>query len=176
MSGRSHSRMSASPDPSARPTLAEECGLQRPGPGWWVWPGDPHVLAALLLAPPTWAVLGLLAGPHLRIAAGWWAWASLVLVQPFAEELVFRGVLQGQLLRLSGGRRIGAVTLANLSTTAGFVAVHLLAQPPVWALAVAVPSLVFGHLRERLGSVWPAVAMHAFYNAGFGLTAWLARA
>jgi hypothetical protein len=168
--------MSTSRDPSALPTLAEECGLLRPGPGWWAWLGDAHVVVALLLALPAWAALGLLAGPHLRVPSGWWAWASLVLVQPFAEELVFRGVLQGQLLRLSGGRRLGAVTLANLSTTVGFVAAHLLAQPPVWALAVAVPSLVFGHLRERLGSVWPAVAMHAIYNAGFGLTAWLARA
>jgi membrane protease YdiL (CAAX protease family) len=167
--------MSAPPDPGARPTLAQESGLQRPSPGWWAWAGDAHVVAALLLAVPVWAVLGLAAGPHLRDPSGGWAWASLVLVQPFAEELVFRGVLQGQLLRLSGGRRVGAVTLANLATTAGFVAMHLLAQPPVWALAVAVPSLVFGHLRERLGSVWPAVAMHAIYNAGFGLTAWLAR-
>lgn len=168
--------MSAPPDPGALPTLAEECGLLRPGPGWWAWPGDAHVVLALLLALPAWAVLGLVAGPHLRVPSGCWAWASLVLVQPIAEELVFRGVLQGQLLRLSGGRRFGAVTLANLLTTAGFVAVHLLAQPPVWALAVAVPSLVFGHLRERLGSVWPAVMMHTIYNAGFGLTAWLAGA
>ncbi|HUW00197.1 MAG TPA: CPBP family glutamic-type intramembrane protease [Gallionella sp.] len=39
----------------------------------------------------------------------------------------------------------------------------------VWA----GPSLVLGHLRERLGSVWPAMLVHAVYNAGFGLTAWL---
>lgn len=168
--------MSAPPAPDALPTLAEECGLRRPSTGWGAWPVDAHVVAAFLVALPVWVVLGLVAGPHLRVPSGTWAWASLVLVQPFAEELVFRGVLQGQLLRLSGGRRLGAVTLANLATTAGFVAVHLLAQPPLWALAVAVPSLVFGHLRERLGSVWPAVAMHAVYNAGFGLTAWLARA
>lgn len=168
--------MPAPPDPSALPTLAEECGLLRPAPGWWTWPGDAHVVAALLLALPVWAALGLVAGPQLRVPSGAWAWTSLVLVQPVAEELVFRGVLQSQLLRLTHERRAGFVTLANLATTAGFVAVHLLSQPPLWALAVAVPSLVFGHLRERLGSVWPAVAMHAVYNAGFGLTAWLATA
>jgi membrane protease YdiL (CAAX protease family) len=56
--------------------------------------------------------------------------------------------------------------------TVAFVLLHLRAQPLAWALAVAAPSLVFGHLRERFGSVWPAVLVHAVYNAGFGLTAW----
>ena len=44
----------------------------------------------------------------------------------------------------------------------------------VWALAVALPSLVFGHLRERFSSVLPAILMHVTYNAGFALTAWWA--
>lgn len=148
----------------------------RPALGWWTWLRDAHALWALLLALPAWAVLGLVAGPHMHVPVGGMAWMSLVLVQPFAEELVFRGVLQGQLLRLSGGRRVGVITFANLLTTAGFVTLHLFAQPPAWALAVTVPSLVFGHLRERLDSVWPAVVVHAVYNAGFALTAWLARA
>ena len=65
--------------------------------------------------------------------------------------------------------------IANTATTLVFVVVHLPAQPAAWAVAVAVPSLVFGHLRERFGSVLPAVAMHAYYNAGFGLVAWLLR-
>lgn len=154
--------------------LADDSGLLRPVPGWWAWLADAHTLCALLLAVPVWLALGLGVGQRMHVAAGWLAWLSLVLMQPLAEELVFRGLLQGQLLRLSGARRIGPVTLANLATTAGFVAAHLWAQPPAWALAVAVPSLVFGHLRERLRSVWPAVAVHAIYNAGFGLTAWWA--
>ncbi len=45
---------------------------------------------------------------------------------------------------------------------------HVGTQPLGWALAVAIPSLVFGHLRERFGSVWPAVIVHIVYNAGFG--------
>jgi len=167
--------MSLAPERTPRSTLADECALLRPRAGWWAWWRDPHALAALGVALPVWLMLGLLAGPQMRAPAGGLAWLSLVLVQPVAEELVFRGVLQGQLLRLSEGRRVAGLTLANLATTAGFVAVHLLAQPPAWALAVAAPSLLLGHLRERLGSVWPAVALHAFYNAGFGLTAWWAR-
>jgi uncharacterized protein len=111
--------------------------------------------------------------------AGWAAWASFVLLQPLLEEIVFRGILQGQALRLTmlngQPRRLGPVTLANVLVTIAFVALHLRAQALAWALAVAVPSLIFGHLRERFASVWPAVGLHAFYNLGFALTAWLVR-
>lgn len=168
--------MRLSSDQSARQTLAQECGWLRPAPGWWAWLGDAHVMAALLAAVPVW--LALWAVAPLRPPAGWWPWMSLLLVQPLLEELVFRGILQGQALRLTTRcgqpRRLGPVTLANGLVTAGFVALHLPAQPLAWALAVAVPSLVFGHLRERFASVWPAVGVHVVYNAGFGLAAWLA--
>jgi uncharacterized protein len=164
--------MSPDPERAAASTLTQDCGLVRPIPGWWSWIGDRQALLALLAALPAWAALGLAAGSHMHVPAGARAWISFVLVQPLVEELVFRGVLQGQLLRLSAARRLGPVTLANLGTTAGFVALHFLAQPPLWALSVALPSLVFGHLRERFASVLPAVIVHAVYNAGFALTAW----
>jgi membrane protease YdiL (CAAX protease family) len=126
-------------------------------------------------AVPVWLALGVFLGDRLRAPVGAFAWASLVLIQPLLEEVVLRGVLQGQLLRLTDHRRAGPLSVANLITTAVFVVLHLGAQPLAWALAVAAPSLVFGHVRERFGSVWPAVALHALYNAGLGLTAWLAR-
>ncbi|MDE2418562.1 MAG: JDVT-CTERM system CAAX-type protease [Burkholderiales bacterium] len=158
-------------------SLLQECGFTWPRPGVWSWPPDAHIALALLVALPVWGALGLFLGPHLRAPAGWLAWVSLVLVQPLLEELVFRGLLQGQALRLVSAngqpRRLGPLTMANMLVTLGFVALHLRAQPLAWALAVALPSLVLGHLRERTGSVWPAVLVHAFYNAGFGLTAWL---
>jgi membrane protease YdiL (CAAX protease family) len=141
----------------------------------FAWPPDAHLAIAAAAALPVWLGLAAAFGERMAPPAHWVAWLSLVVVRPTVEELVFRGVLQGQLLRLTEARRLGPLTLANLMTTVGFVATHLLAQPPGWALAVAVPSLVFGHLRERFGSVAPAIAMHAFYNAGFGLAAWLAR-
>lgn len=164
--------MAQRPDHAPIPTLLQECGLTRPGPGWWTWLGDAHAVAALLAALPVWLALGLAVGGQMYLPVGWAAWMSLILVQPAAEELVFRGVLQGQLLRLSRARRAGPFTLANLATTLGFVGMHLLVQPPAWALAVALPSLVFGHLRERFASVMPAMLLHACYNAGFGLVAW----
>jgi uncharacterized protein len=154
-----------------------ECGLRWPAAGAGVWLRDHHVWLSMLLALPVWLVLGLFFGPHLRAPTGWVPWASLLLVQPLLEELVFRGLLQGQALRLIAAngapRRLGPLTMANMLVTVGFVALHLRAQPLAWALAVAAPSLVLGHLRERTGSVWPTVVVHAFYNAGFGLTAWL---
>lgn len=135
---------------------------------------DPHLIAALAAAVPVWLALGLWAAPWMRAPAGAWALLSFVLLMPLLEELVFRGLLQGRLLAHTA-RRVGPVSLANALTTLAFVALHLVAQPPAWALAVALPSLVLGHLRERLHSVWPAIGVHVAYNAGFALTALLPR-
>lgn len=157
----------------------QQCGLTRPQPALGAWPPDRHLALAIVLAVPVWAALGLLVGPRMYLPSGWVAWMSFVLVQPLAEELAFRGILQGQALQLIARHgkalRVGPLTWANVLVTLAFVAMHVPAQPLVWALAVAVPSLVFGHLRERLASVWPAVLVHALYNAGFGLAGWLAR-
>ena len=132
---------------------------------------DAHFVAASVLAVPAWLVLGMVVGVHMQTLVGWRAWASGVLLLPLLEEWVFRGLLQGQLLRLWEGRRLGFVSWANLCTSGAFVAMHFIAQPAAWALAVALPSLVLGHLRERLGSAGPGVLMHAYFNAGFWLTA-----
>ena len=136
---------------------------------------DPHLITALLAAVPVWAALGLWAGPWLRAPAGAWGWFSLVLLMPLLEEWVFRGLLQPQLLHVTAvngqPRRWGPISWANGLATLAFVALHLTTQPLLWALAVTLPSLVLGHLRERMGSVWPAVGAHAVYNAGFALVA-----
>lgn len=178
MSPRSHlPRPSSAP---ARTGFAYESGLGWPTPGLWRWPPDTHLATALALALPVWVLLGLTMGQAMYLPATVWAWASLALVQPLLEELVFRGILQGQALRLTVRRgaliRLGPVTLANVLVTLAFVALHLRSQPLYWALAVAGPSLVSGHVRERFDSVWPAVLLHAVYNGGFGVTAWLVRA
>jgi len=152
--------------------LSQEIGLTRPDAGWWAWLRDLQFVAAVLAAAPVWLALGLTVGDRMQVPAGLSATFSFVLARPIAEEFVFRGVLQGQLLRWSASRTMGPFTIANLGTTAGFVFLHFAAQPPAWALSVAVPSLVFGHMRDRFGSVLPAMILHAIYNAGFALTAW----
>lgn len=151
-------------------SLLDESGLSR-----FVMPlTDRQFVVALGAALPVWIALGLGFGGSLYRPVGLAAWLAFVLWQPLLEELVFRGILQGQLLRVLGGRRLAGITAANWLTTALFAAMHLFAQPPLWAIAVAVPSLVYGHLRERFDSVWPAVAMHATYNAGFAIAALVA--
>lgn len=152
--------------------LRHSLGLRRPGPGWWHWLGDRHFVLAALAAVPAWLALAQLASDRMQADMAVTALVSLVVVQSAVEELVFRGALQGYLLERGFARRIGPVSWANLGTTAAFVALHFVAQPPAWAIAVTAPSLVFGHLRERFGSVLPAIAMHSLYNAGFAATAW----
>jgi uncharacterized protein len=155
-------------------TLRDAFGVARPAPGWWAWLRDPHVLIALLAALPVWFAIGLMARDYIQVAFTTAALFSFVVAQPVVEELAFRGAFQGFLLQRGAARRVGPISLANLATTAAFVALHFTAQPPVWALAVIVPSLVFGHLRERFASVLPAIALHSIYNAGFAVTAWYA--
>ena len=78
------------------------------------------------------------------------------------------------LLLLVGATIAKAALPKALVTFANAPIVGLIA--PTVKVAVAVPSLVLGHLRERFASVWPAVGVHAVYNAGFGLIAWLVAA
>jgi len=152
--------------------LRQSLGLARPGPGWWLWLCDPHFVLAALAAVPVWIALGQLVGERMQVNFAATALVSFVVLQPAVEELVFRGALQGHLLERGWTRRIGPISNANLGTTAAFVALHFMAQPPAWAIAVAAPSLVFGHVRERFGSVLPAIALHSIYNAGFAVIAW----
>lgn len=96
--------------------------------------------------------------------------ASVILWQPTLEELLFRGVIQGQAVRQAWGKiEHWGVSGANLFTTGLFVLSHLIYHTPIWAAAVLVPSLVFGYFRDRYQSVWPGVALHIFYNAGYFL-------
>ncbi len=101
-----------------------------------------------------------------------WPFWSLAVWHPLAEEVIFRGCLQGQLLDHPWGRRhVAGFTWANGLTTAIFVLGHFWQHPPLWALGVAVPSLAFGYVRDRYHSVYPAMVLHMVYNAGyFGLT------
>lgn len=39
----------------------------------------------------------------------------------------------------------------------------------VWTISVIVPSLLFGFMRNRFHSTYPAMALHMFYNAGYFL-------
>ena len=77
-----------------------------------------------------------------------------IVVIPFLEEVIFRGLLQSALVsRLGAGRGVilTALLFALLHGLASFV--------PVLALA-----LLLGELRQRTGSLWASYAVHLFHN------------
>ena len=95
---------------------------------------------------------------------------SLVIWQPILEELLFRGVIQGQLrLRGWGREKVWGITRANLLASLLFGLAHVFYHPPLWALSVFVPSIIFGFFRDRYGSIYPSLALHVYYNAGYFL-------
>ena len=135
---------------------------------WWLL-----LAAGVSLALAVFPVSGLDALPSLP--AGGAQWLAVLLWQPVLEELAFRGLLQGLLREQPWGLRAWAgVSAANLGASAAFTAMHFLYHPPLWAAAVAVPSLVFGWLRDRHQSVWTPVIAHVAFNGGFFLGALLA--
>lgn len=153
-----------SADTAPRPGWMQDIGL-RPG---WGWLADPRFGLALLAGLLFWLALAGLSPP--APVPGLAALASLVLLQPLLEELLFRGLLQGWLLARPWGRRqFGGFTLANLLATLLFTALHFISHPPLWAAGVLLPSLLYGYFRDRHDSVLPAIALHVFYNAGYFL-------
>jgi CAAX protease family protein len=76
---------------------------------------------------------------------------GLVLVAPFAEELVFRGL---------GFASLGRYALPL--TAALFALAHGL---PVLLIPVAIAGLALGYVRQRTGSVLPGMGVHMSLNA-----------
>ena len=131
--------------------------------------------AAVMAAPVVWLAAAALWPDAVHWGAvlddGWrGAWRLFLLagLYPAAEEVVFRGVIQGWMLeRTWGGRRLGPVSRANVLTSLVFALLHVPSHPPLMAALVFFPSLVFGHARERTRSLaWPA-GLHCWYNAGW---------
>ena len=93
---------------------------------------------------------------------------SLVLLYPCVEEIIFRGFIQPFLAKRLH-QRWSIFSLANVLTSLLFVLAHFINHPPVWALAVLIPSLVFGYIQERTNNLAAPIALHCTYNAGFFL-------
>ncbi|MEK7600238.1 MAG: type II CAAX endopeptidase family protein [Patescibacteria group bacterium] len=88
---------------------------------------------------------------------------SLVVLPPLVEEIMVRGFLYSTLKKAMPA--IGAV----LATSAIFAAAHLPeggAAGPLYiaALDTFVLSLVLIYLRERTGSLWASITLHAIKN------------
>lgn len=148
--------------PSLREPLALELRLDfLRDRAWWALAAAGLAVAAglaLLVPGALWA--SRLVGP------GQWFWA--VVTQPVLEELTFRGLLQGELANRRWGRRARCgVSLANFGASLAFTALHFHYHPPLWAASVMAPSLALGWLRERNGTTWSPMLMHALFNLAF---------
>jgi len=148
--------------------LCERFGL-RAAPAFY---RSPIFLSALAIGATVWLVLPFLAVvqplPWLQIFSR--PFLVAVLWQPTVEELLFRGCLQGWLFTHRWGRHsFVGISIANLLTSIVFSGAHLATHSLPWALSMLFPSLLFGVLRDRFGSVLPPLALHIIYNAGYFL-------
>lgn len=99
------------------------------------------------------------------ITLNWKFLISVLIWQPLIEELLFRGIIQGQLSRQRWGQQVlFKISVANIVTSILFVVMHMLHNLPIWSLAIFVPSLVYGYLRDTFNSVYPAMVLHSSYN------------
>ena len=131
---------------------------------------DSAFLLLLALGPMVWlAITGLSAFQPLPWHTLWTpAFLSVALWQPLFEELLFRGAMQGQVLQTRWGQKTWlGLSIANLIVSLLFVSAHLASHSISWSLLVFVPSLCFGFVRDRFGSVYPSITLHAFYNGGY---------
>ena len=122
---------------------------------------------ALLAGVVCWIALWLVGQP-LAGPPAWLLLAQLVFLMPVLEEIVFRGGIQAALqTKRPFQSQLCGISVANVLTSVVFASMHLISQPPLWAVLVFFPSLVFGWAKDRYNSIVPSVILHAFYNAGF---------
>lgn len=135
--------------------------------GWW-WrqprpqPAGPRlawlcVLLTLLLVPALALILGVVAWQP-KWPAELTVWLAVNLgVTALAEELLFRGLLQGALVG-----RFGAVRGVAL-TALLFGLVHV-PFSPAFALVAGLAGLGYGCLLQLSGRLWAAVLLHGAVN------------
>lgn len=125
---------------------------------------------ALAAALPYWALIWWSQSPidplgYLLSNPGFFL--MMAIAYPVVEEIVFRGAIQGYLLRKITRRAPGPISYANAITSIAFAALHGIIWSNPWSLSVFFPSLVYGYFRERTGGLVAPIILHAFYNAGF---------
>lgn len=124
------------------------------------------ILALLAGIPVVWVMHGWLQPYPAEVQFSVVQLLSLIIWQPLVEEVLFRGIIQGQFARREWGRRtLLGISGANTVTSILFVAVHMINSPPLFALTVMVPSLVFGYFRDYCNSVYPSIIIHSTYNS-----------
>lgn len=143
--------------------LANEAGF-RPAKGCYL--NYRFVLAMLAGILVVWVMHGWVKPYPSEVQFSWAQLLSLVIWQPVIEEILFRGIIQGQFASRAWGRHSWlGISMANISASVLFALVHLFHSAPMFALIVFAPSLVFGYFRDYCNSVYPPIIIHGSYNA-----------
>lgn len=100
--------------------------------------------------------LQLVSGPRVSASAVAPLAVAAIIVGPFFEELIFRGVLYGAL------RRVLGVLPALMAVTALFALAHAVGGHIPWVQAVGGIAFVFA--LEKSGSLWAPFTVHALGN------------
>lgn len=91
---------------------------------------------------------------------------TAVVLAPFVEEMLFRGLLLGALVRKSSivqaRHRAWLVRLSNVACSMLFAILHISAWPS--PIGIFFLSLALGKLYISTGRLWPCVVAHAAFN------------
>lgn len=88
-----------------------------------------------------------------------------VLSVAVTEEVIFRGGIQGWLLRKEKFRaHLFGLSRANWLTSSLFAAAHIWQHALALVPGYVAVSLVLGYFRERYSGILVPVALHAWYN------------
>ncbi|MFT6639148.1 MAG: membrane protease YdiL (CAAX protease family) [Flavobacteriaceae bacterium] len=123
---------------------------------------------ALAAGPAIWLLLHQLGLPLRQSPLALATVLLLVIANPVLEEIVFRGAIQGALLKQAALKKsIAGISIACVMVSILFAAAHLLRQPAGWAALTFLPSLAVGWARERHKTLYSPSMLHMTYNAGF---------
>ncbi len=143
--------------------LLHEIGLKHKAGCYFNYRFVLAILAGLLAA---WVIHGWVQPYPSHVEFNWLQLLSLIIWQPLLEEVLFRGIIQGQLAEHEWGKRSCLnISSANVATSVLFVAMHMVNTLPWYALTIFAPSLVLGYFRDYCDSIYPCIVIHGAFNA-----------
>lgn len=93
--------------------------------------------------------------------------AAFVVAVSILEEVLFRGFLQGWLLRRAGFRQmLFYFSRANWLTSLAFAAAHIWTHALELVPGYFAVGMVLGYFRERYNGILVPVLLHSYYNLG----------
>jgi membrane protease YdiL (CAAX protease family) len=129
-----------------------------------LWMSLPFVIGSLLACNQFTDITGypdVMGDTFVSMSHTVWGFLSMAIMAPIVEELLFRGAIQGHMLRLGYSPRLAIVLSALL-----FGIMHFNPAQSFFAFLVG---LIFGWLYYRSGSVVPGMIGHAINNTACAL-------